>query len=217
MSFQTHTTLELRSCFDISHEIKPQSRPLQTDFNSLAMTSWSRFLSCALKAAESENTEYLNIYWHTQRPYRPLYPPPPLTYCQCSVDLCYPVRFCYLPLKQKVVQCQDTGLINDLLHDLIMVTYCGVSKEKACTFPFDISSLTRSFTCPHVIPNLCDCIFSVKHKMLEIVWVTLFHAVTMNGNRKVQKSSCVNDIWFRNELFWIFSVNLSMQFTKPVL
>ncbi len=121
MSFQTHTTLELRSCFDISHEIKPQSRPLQTDFNSLAMTSWSRFLSCALKAAESENTEYLNIYWHTQRPYRPLYPPPPLTYCQCSVDLCYPVRFCYLPLKQKVVQF-DNEKCYLLNYDLLMST-----------------------------------------------------------------------------------------------
>lgn len=39
------------------------SGPLQTVLRSSAMTSWSRFLSCAHKAAESENTGYLNIQY----------------------------------------------------------------------------------------------------------------------------------------------------------
>jgi len=63
--------------FTHSTSCLPKPKLLQTVLRSSAMTSWSRFLSCAHKAAESENPGYLNIYGHTQRhcPYRSLCPP----------------------------------------------------------------------------------------------------------------------------------------------
>lgn len=76
-------SLDLRSCYDISHEIRTIPWPLQTVLRSSAMTSWSRFLSCAHKAAESENTGYLNIQYtdthtHTE-PLKTFTVYPPLT------------------------------------------------------------------------------------------------------------------------------------------
>ncbi len=69
-----------------------------------------------------------------------------------------------------------------------MFKYCGVLKEMTCTFSFYISSLTCSFTHPHVIPNLCDLYFFCETTKC---WrVTLFHAITMNGTGKVQEGSC---------------------------
>lgn len=98
-------SLDLRNCYDISHEIRTITWPLQTVLRSSAMTSWSRFLSCAHKAAESENTGYLNIQYTDTHTYTHTQP----------IKIFISASHCHL-------HCWPTAcLINDLLPDLIMM------------------------------------------------------------------------------------------------
>lgn len=58
--------------------------PITTVKNWFQFLCHDQLVSFYVLCFKSDNTGYLNIYWHTQRPCRPLYPPLLLTYCQLN-------------------------------------------------------------------------------------------------------------------------------------